>query len=194
MSADHRVLFERLFAQHRSALRRFVQRLVGSDDTAEDIVQDTFVRAYASPRDVQFPRAFLFKVAHNLSLKWLRRRRVARTDLMGDLDEIGVYEDEGRPDESLIVDEELRLLKEAAEQLPPQCRAVFTLRLFHAQPYCEIARTLGISVKTVEKHVSRGIRETHAYLERRCAPGRQSDLPRAPRARRRAGPSEGTDG
>ncbi len=157
-------------------------------------MQDTFVRAYARPRDLQFPRAFLFRVAHNLSLRWLRRRRVARTDLMGDLDGIGVYENEGQLDESLIVDEELRLLKEAADRLPPQCRAAFTLRLFHAQPYCEIARTLGISIKTVEKHISRGIRETHAYIERRCAPGSQGDLLRAPRARRRADPSEGADG
>jgi RNA polymerase sigma factor (sigma-70 family) len=194
VSADHRLLFERLFAQHRSALRRFVQRLVGSRDAAEDIVQDTFERAYASPREVQFPRAFLFRVAHNLSLKWLRRRRVARTDLMGDLDGIGVYEDEGPIDEPLIVAEELRLLEEAAEQLPPQCRAAFSLRLFHAQPYSEIARTLGISIKTVEKHVSRGIRETHAYLERRCAPGKQGDLLRTLRSRRRAGPSGDANG
>lgn len=169
MSAGDRVLFEQLFAEHRGALLRYVRRLVGPGDTADDIVQDTFLRAYARPVRMLFPKAFLYTIAHNLSLKWLRRRKVARTDLMGDVDAVGVYEGRVQLDDPVIAEEELRLLKEAVDRLPPQCRAAFALRVFQSQPYSEIARLLGISPKTVEKHISRGLRETHAYLRRRYA-------------------------
>jgi RNA polymerase sigma factor (sigma-70 family) len=169
MNTARRLLFEQLFVQHGGALRRYVRRFVGSGDAAEDIVQEVFLRAYAQPAQALFPKAFLFTIAHNLSMNWLRRRKTAATDSMGDLDAVGVYDMNSHLEGPLIADEELRLLKEAVEQLPPQCRAAFALRVFQAQPYEEIARMLGISPKTVEKHISRGIRETHAYLRRRYA-------------------------
>jgi RNA polymerase sigma-70 factor, ECF subfamily len=199
MSAGRRLLFEQLFVQHGAALRRYVRRFVGSGETAEDIVQETFLRAYAQPAQALFPKAFLFTIAHNLSMKWLRRRKTAATDSMGDLDAVGVYELSAQLDGPLIADEELRLLKEAVEQLPPQCRAAFALRVFQAQSYGEIARALGISTKTVEKHISRGIRETHAYLRHRYAlQVAEADKRQAPAEQQRARPAdesaEGNDG
>ena len=62
----------------------------------------------------------------------------------------------------------------ALRSLPPQCRAAFTLRIFHECSYKEVAERLGISVKTVEKHISRAIRETNSYLKGRYSvPRRQ---------------------
>ncbi len=62
-------------------------------------------------------------------------------------------------------DERNRLVQEAIDRLPPQCCAAFTLRIFHECSYKEVADRLGISVKTVEKHISRAIRETNRYLQ-----------------------------
>lgn len=62
-------------------------------------------------------------------------------------------------------DERNRLVQEAIDRLPPQCRAAFTLRIFHECSYKEVADRLGISVKTVEQHISRAIRETNRYLQ-----------------------------
>ncbi len=74
----------------------------------------------------------------------------------------------------MIRDERNRLVQEAIDRLPPQCRAAFTLRIFHECSYKEVAERLGISVKTVEKHISRAIRETNSYLKGRYSvPRRQ---------------------
>ena len=67
----------------------------------------------------------------------------------------------------LLRDERNRLIQEAIDRLPPQCRAAFTLRVFHECSYKEVAERLGISPKTVEKHIARGLHETHRYLNRR---------------------------
>jgi RNA polymerase sigma-70 factor (ECF subfamily) len=67
----------------------------------------------------------------------------------------------------VLRDERNRLIQEAIDRLPPQCRAAFALRVFHECSYKEVADRLGISAKTVEKHIARGLRETHSYINRR---------------------------
>jgi RNA polymerase sigma factor (sigma-70 family) len=57
--------------------------------------------------------------------------------------------------------------------LPPQCRAAFTLRVFHECSYKEVADRLGISAKTVEKHIARGLRDTHTYIKMRYSATRR---------------------
>jgi RNA polymerase sigma-70 factor (ECF subfamily) len=80
-------------------------------------------------------------------------------------DESGVDAEYESLESGLLRDERNRLIEQAIQRLPPQCRAAFTLRVFHECSYREVADRLGISVKTVEKHISRGIRETNRYLK-----------------------------
>jgi RNA polymerase sigma-70 factor (ECF subfamily) len=145
----------RLFSESHRALRRYVRRLVTSPAAADDIVQEAFLRTYEHGARARTPRALLFSAA-----------RVARTDSLGDLDASGVVPTSDSPETVALADEETRLLRQAVERLTPQCRAVFVLRVFHACSYKEIGERLGISVKTVEKHVANGLRETHRYLRR----------------------------
>lgn len=167
MSDAHDAPIARLFHESREALRRYVRRLVRSPETAEEIVQEAFLRTYERADKVTIPRAFLFSIARNLAWKFRRHQKVAATDLMGDFDDSRVVPHGASPETQLLADEEIRLLTQAVEHLPPQCRAAFTLRVFYACSYQEIAERLGVSVRTVEKHLARGTRETHAYLKRR---------------------------
>jgi RNA polymerase sigma-70 factor, ECF subfamily len=155
----------RLFFDSHRALRRYVRGLVGSKEKAEDIVQEAFLRTYEHRSTVATPRAFLFSAARNLAIDARRHERVAKTDSVGDVDTSGVVSI-STPESLALADERSRLLREAIEHLPPQCRAVFALKVFHACSYQEIAERLGISVKTVEKHVGRGLKDTHQYVKR----------------------------
>jgi RNA polymerase sigma factor (sigma-70 family) len=160
-------LITKLFSESQRALHRYVRRLVGSRENAEDIVQEAYLRTYERAESVEIPRAFLFSTARNLAADARRHKLVAKTDTLGDFDSPGVVPPSASLETELVVDEQSRLLKEAIERLSPQCRAVFTLKVFHACSYKEIAHRLSLSPKTVENHVARALRETHAYMRRR---------------------------
>lgn len=130
-------------------------------------MQEAFLRTYERGEGVEMPRAFLFSTARNLAANVRRDQRTSKTDSVGDFDDPRVMPQHGSPEETALAEERSRLIKLAVERLPPQCRAAFALRVFHDFSYKEIAAQLEISEKTVEKHVARGLRETHALLQRR---------------------------
>lgn len=169
MSDGYHDVFTRLFAESREALRRYVRRLVRSPETAEEIVQEAFLRTYQQRESVQTPRAFLFSTARNLAADSRRHDRVAAADSVGDFDDSRVVSSCGSSEDLLIADEASRLLKEAVDRLPPQCHAAFTLRVFYGCSYKEIGNRLGLSEKTVEKHIAQGLQRTHAYMRLRYA-------------------------
>lgn len=153
--------FSKLFAESRQALLQYIRRFVRSSETAKEIVQEAFLRTYRERESIITPRAFLFSTARNLAANEIRHRRAVERDTLAGSDEMPEYES---LESGLLRDERNRLIQQAIDRLPPQCRAAFTLRVFHECSYREVADRLGISVKTVEKHISRGIRETNHYL------------------------------
>lgn len=159
----------RLFSEDRVALRRYVRRFLGSraDCEDEDIVQEALLRTCEHAKELGEPRAFAFTVARNLATDSLRHTRTAKTDSLGDSSESSVVSSDPSPEGEMLAEEEHRLLEEAIERLSPQCRAAFKLRVFQSCSYKEIASRLGISSKTVENHIGRALRETHAYLRMR---------------------------
>jgi RNA polymerase sigma-70 factor (ECF subfamily) len=157
--------FSRLFSESRAGLRRYVGRLVRSRESADEIVQEAFLRTYERADTEKAPKAFLYSIARNLATDKLRHDRIAQTHTVGDLDGAVAAQCESL-DAGLLAEERTRLLKEAVERLPPQCRTVFALKVFHACSYKEIADRLGISPKTVENHIAHAVRETHRYLRR----------------------------
>lgn len=157
----------RLFSDDRPALLRYVRRFLPRREDSEDIVQEAFLRTWEHAQEVMEPRAFAFTVARNFAANSQRHTRLARTDLLGDFSESRVVSSGPSVEGEILAEEEGRLLREAVEQLSPQCRAAFTLKVFHGCSYKEIASRLGISPKTVENHIGRALRETHEYLRRR---------------------------
>jgi RNA polymerase sigma-70 factor (ECF subfamily) len=160
-------LFTKLFTESRQALHRYIRRFVRSNETAKEIVQEAFLRTYRQRESVKTFRAFLFSTARNLAANEYRHRRTREADVMGDLHDSRVKIECESLESQFLRDERTRLIQEAIDRLPPQCRAAFTLRVFHECSYKEVADRLGISAKTVEKHIARGLRETHGYLKRR---------------------------
>ena len=157
--------FSKLFAESRQALLRYIRRFVRSSETAKEIVQEAFLRTYRERESIVTPRAFLFSTARNLAANEVRHRRTVERDLLESSDELPVDAEYESLESQLLRDERNRLIQQAIDRLPPQCRAAFTLRVFHECSYREVADQLGISVKTVEKHISHGMRETNRYLK-----------------------------
>lgn len=156
----------RLFVDSRQALSRYVRRLVGSQSAADEIVQEAFLRVYNQPQAREPLRPYLFSVARNLASNSRRHDRIAHAfsakDAASQLTEAGES-----PEDSVLSDERMRLLNESIRKLPPQCRTVFALRMFQDRSYKEIALQLGISARTVEKHVAAAVGAIHADLAKR---------------------------
>jgi len=166
-------IFTKLFAESRQALHRYIQRFVGSSETAKEIVQEAFLRTYRQRDSVTTLRAFLFSTARNLAANEYRHRRVMERGALGHFGDSRVKTEHESLETEVLRDERNRLIQEAIDRLPPQCRAAFALRVFHECSYKEVADRLGISAKTVEKHIARGLHDTHSYLKRRYAATRR---------------------
>lgn len=152
---------------HLPLLRRFVSRFFANHQDVEDIAQEAYLRAFQSGRDnpPRSPRAFLLRVARNLALNELSRKSRWMTE---NIEAAGLEQRSGNTlEDDLQSQQRLSLFCEAASNLPMQCRKVFLMRKVYGYTQREIARELGISEKTVEKHVATGLLRCSRYLESR---------------------------
>lgn len=168
MAHSRNDLISRLFAERGSALKHYVRRLVRSRETADEIVQEAFLRTYEHADENKPAGGLLYSIAHNLAMDHYRHERAVASGTSGDVGSVIPFKTESESLESwLLAEEQSSLLREAVERLPPQCRAAFALKVFHCCSYREIAQKLGIADRTVEAHISRGMRETYRYLRQR---------------------------
>ena len=154
--------------------RRFCRR---GENEAEDLVHETFARliAHENWRKVRDPAPFAARVLKNIALDALRRRKVVSIEAIADFDSLTDTDENPGPEAVAIAGDELSRLKSLIEQLPSQCRRVFTLRKVYELTHEEIAEQLGISVSTVEKHVVKGLRLCSEGLARQAGPSNGSD-------------------
>jgi len=145
---------------HEEALVAYLLRRWPNRPDVSDIRQDTYVRVYeaAAKSRPPMPRAFLFATAANLLVDRLRRRRVVAIDAVGDGEALDFLVEEISPERRISAHEELRRLVHAIDLLPPKCREVVWMRRVDELPQKEVARRLGITEKSVEKHVMKGMK------------------------------------
>ncbi|HUE63799.1 MAG TPA: RNA polymerase sigma factor [Rhizomicrobium sp.] len=156
------------YLENEVALKRYLRRFIRSREAADDLAQETFLRAFAaeSARMIEAPKAFLFKVAKNLALNELARQSSMAIEPLGDFEGQEVLEDNSQAAVDDVVEsrERMRLLARAIAALPPQCAKVFILRKMRGMSQKEIAVRLDISVRTVENHVALGLSRCRAYM------------------------------
>jgi len=169
--------FEEEALPHLDAVYRFALRLSGSADEAEDLVQETFLRAYNAWDQYQKgtrAKSWLFTICRNVFLR--RRERAQRHEeiLSENADRDGPgpelanplwsstagFDPEGEFFAS-IVDE--RII-EALEDLPEEYRTAVVLSDIEGLPYAEIAEMVGVPVGTVKSRLFRGRRRLQEVL------------------------------
>jgi RNA polymerase sigma factor (sigma-70 family) len=153
---------------HEASLVRYLLRTWPNRQEVYDLRQDTYVRVYeaAEKSRPQSPKSFLFATARNLMADHIRRRRIVAIDAVGDLDALNVLIDTISSEHRASGQEELRRLAEAIDHLPPKCREAVWMRRVDDLPQKEVATRLGISQKTVEKHVMKGMKLLAAAMFR----------------------------
>ena len=152
--------FKREVVVHEAALMRFLRRCWPHAQDLHDLRQETYIRVYeaaARSRPVH-AKAFLFTTAKHLVADRMRRQRVVTIDTVGDLETLDVIIDDVSPERRLGARQELRELARAFDQLPAKCRETVWLRRVDRLPQKQVAARLGVTEKTVEKHLMKGMR------------------------------------
>ena len=165
--------FVREVLVHEQALMRFLRRNWRDRDEVPDLRQGVYVRVYeaATRRLPDSPKSFLFATARNLLVDRVRHQRIVPITAVGDIEQLHVMKDELEPCRWLGGREALARLARALDRLPDRCREVVWLRRIEDLPQKEIARRLGISEKTVEKHIAKGSRMLADHFHGGSDPG-----------------------
>lgn len=152
--------FAREILVHEAALMLYLRRSWSQRDELHDLRQETYVRVYEAAGKARpaMPKSFLFATARHLMTDRLRRGRVVSIETVGDFEPLNVLIDEVSPERRLGARQVLKRLAEAFDRLPDRCREVVWLRRVEELPQKEVASRLGITEKTVEKHVAKGVR------------------------------------
>jgi RNA polymerase sigma factor (sigma-70 family) len=169
-----RSAYRRLYAQDWAELCGFLRaRFGGGPPDPEDVAQQAFLKLGEEPSDRrrESPRAFVFRVAINLTLDSLRHRKRAKRLLSASASSL---EPDNDPDaeRTLIAKDELKLLDRVVAGLPERHRLYLTANRVEGQSFAQIARRHGVSEslvrKTVEEAVSTCLRAlTHRTIDYR---------------------------
>jgi len=141
--------------RHHREIFRFLARLTGRIPTAEDLTQETFLRAFRSFRQLRDPEAvrpWLYRIAWNA---YLDHGRIARAAERSAGNTAGLCEprDAGPDAEERLLNRELGIrLRKVVDRLPPRQRIVFMLRLDDQLSFEEIGRCLQCSAVVARSH------------------------------------------
>ena len=165
--------FDLFFDRFGGPLLGYLTGMAGEPALAEDLLQETLLRVYRNIgryRERGLFRAWVFRIATNLALSHLRRRRLVP---LAPLDERALQiPDRSRPapHEALESEERARWIDEGIETLPADQRTVFLLRVRHDLVVREIAAILCVPEGTVKSRFHHAVRKLRDHVERRECP------------------------
>ncbi|MCS6862886.1 MAG: sigma-70 family RNA polymerase sigma factor [Abditibacteriales bacterium] len=163
--AGDRTAFNELVSRHYRGIYRLTLRMVGNLTDAEDLTQETFVKAYAALAQFNMAQKFttwLYAIAVHLCIDHARKRRVPTVSWEEENDEGSTIslldrlpDDAPQPDEVVERADLSMRVRQAMLSLPPKYRAVVLLRHIEGLRIEEIAKTLDMPLGTVKTNLFR---------------------------------------
>jgi RNA polymerase sigma factor (sigma-70 family) len=162
-SGEHLAYVE-LCRRHREMVFRTVLRITQNRDDADDVLQDSWMRAFTHIGAFDGRSAFstwVTRIAINSALTMIRRRRKQREFSLDDPIDPGnrriaeMLEPSRNPEERYLETERLRLVRQAIKRLPSKLRTAIEIRQSHDGPMSELAMLAGVSVPTMKSRLVR---------------------------------------
>jgi RNA polymerase sigma-70 factor, ECF subfamily len=158
--------FGLLFERYARPVLAFIRNLVGRSDVAEELTQETFVRAYRCLSEFHQRATFstwLFGIARNVTREWLRSREGRFNHASSD--DVIQRETNGASPADELLDKELTLtIEQALLRLDDDKRTVFALKVFQQLSYQEIVEITGFSLAKVKIELHRARAEMRQHL------------------------------
>jgi RNA polymerase sigma-70 factor (ECF subfamily) len=154
---------ERLYDSHAGGLFHYLVTFTKTEADARDLLQELFIKLArgAAKEGVQSEKAWLYRLAHNLAVDWLRRRKVrwdAEERLIKEM-EAG-HHTTADPDSLLMA----RHFAEAMKSLPDDQRVVMQLKLWEGMTFEEIAEAQGVPLNTAASRYRYGLEKLRTVL------------------------------
>lgn len=149
---------ERLYDRYRKVMYGEAIDVLCNRTDAEDAIQESFLRIMKNlhkidEKDIPRTRCFLTVICRNVSLDFARRKAMAASDLIDDVD---MLPDEATQVEDLVITKETFTRMQAAiDSLDRKYRDIFLMKYAFSYSRAEIAEMFGISVETVKKRLQR---------------------------------------
>jgi len=160
-----RSAFDQIVRRHQKGMWHLVRRYVKRDADASDVTQLAFVRAFrglASFRGAASVRSWLYRIAINCALSWLRdHRHEEPTEIADD-----ALTDANPAPARLLGGEQGRELRAAIEQLPPKQRLVLELRVFDDLSFKEVAELADCTENTAKVNFHYAVKRLRDILGR----------------------------
>ena len=171
--AGDEVAFRILMQKYGKALHHHIYRMVRSKGEVEDLVQESFIKAFSALSSYSSDYAFstwLYKIATNHTIDYLRKKKLSTFSIDkpiqtkdGNL-EYEVPDVTYRPDRHVVADQRRELIQDAIDSLPEKYHRVIVLRHQQEKSYEEIAAELDLPLGTVKAHIFRARRLLYKYL------------------------------
>ena len=149
--------FEALVRDNQRMVYALALRVLRNPTDAEDVAQETFIKAYRSLESFRSDGKFstwVYRITYNAAIDHIRKRRdeVELADWDG-------ADDSGTPEQSAIRGETSRQIHNAMKQLPAQYREALQLFYFAGKKYREVAEIMDLPINTVKTYIHRGKKE-----------------------------------
>jgi len=165
--------FNQLIVRWERPIYALAYRVLGHEEDARDVCQDTFLRAYRALPGFKGQAKFsswLYRIALNLCRDWMRRRRRAPVSQIPEDMDLSDLRAETGPVESiedLVARRELSaIVEEAMQSLSEEQRTAIILKEYHGMTFQEIADMQGCPLSTVKTRLYQGLSQLRKHLER----------------------------
>jgi RNA polymerase sigma factor (sigma-70 family) len=158
-----------LSRSHGLQLQRFLLRMLGRKELAEEVAQDAYLKIYrlSRPDEVKCPQALLFDVATKLALSRIRRGRAEAAVIAAlppeELEQVADAAARG-PDQHAAAQQAMQQLAAIVADLAPNLRQVFVMRYVKQMPRQEIAGELKISLGAIEQRLTRALAQCRSQM------------------------------
>ena len=163
------VRFEQTVLPHLNAAHNLARWLVQNQQDAEDVVQESFLRAFRFFEGYRGgdSRTWLLTIVRNSSYSWLQKNRAH--ELTESIDEApeDLTADWASPESVLMAEVDVQMVRDALRDLPLEFREVMVMRELEDLSYKEIALIADLPIGTVMSRLARGRKRLHALLTER---------------------------
>lgn len=154
--------YKALFDEYYKPIKNFIYYKVGDVGMAEDLAQDAFVKLWENRNAIKKStvKSYLYTIANNTTINQLKRNQL-RYKFQNQLE---ISKENENPEFQMMKKEYETKLNDALSKIPEGSRDVFLMNRIEGLKYKEIAERLGLSVKAIEKRISKAIQILNEIL------------------------------